>query len=161
MTPSSAASRFGRSPRSRCERDSRIRTIGGPLGRSIARTRQRSLTQMYASSLAWQAAHSPASSPSRDGSVSATGSTGSILRSPSNGKLGQATKSGSVPGVSGTTSTLAEPLAPVVPRVVGPPPDRRADRFEAERLVERPTLVGGGETGGIRGVRPQNGGHDG
>ncbi len=46
ITPNSAASRFGRSPRSRCDRDSRMRTMGSPVGRSMARTRHRSPTQM-------------------------------------------------------------------------------------------------------------------
>src|SRR6266540_2213230 len=46
MTPSSAANRFGRSPRSRWERDSRMSTIGRPVGRSRLLTRHRSLTQI-------------------------------------------------------------------------------------------------------------------
>ena len=44
ITPSSAASRLGRSPNSRCERSSRPRTRGSPVGRSVVRTRHRSLT---------------------------------------------------------------------------------------------------------------------
>src|SRR5256886_15925451 len=160
MTPSSAASRFGRSPRSRCERDSRISTMGSPVGRSMARTRQRSLTQMYASSFAAQATHALMSSPCRGGSLSATGSSGLSRRSPSNGKLGQETKSGSLLGVSGTRPTLAEPFAAVVPRVVGPPPDRVAPRLETELDIERSTLIGRGQRHDVVRVRPQDRQHD-
>ncbi len=106
-TPSSAASRFGRSPRSKCERDSRINTIGSPVGLSIARTRHRSPTQMYASSGAPQAVHSRSPSPRRGGSV-ATGSSSCLTRrSPSKGKEGHWVKFGTEGGVSGTRVTLA------------------------------------------------------
>src|SRR6185369_4620198 len=57
----------------------------------------RSLTQMYASSGAVQAAHVAGSSPSRGGSTSTGGSSRLVRSWPSNGKLGQLTNSGSEP----------------------------------------------------------------
>jgi hypothetical protein len=117
MTPSSAASRLGRSPRSRCERHSRISTIGNPVGRSIARTRHRSPTQMYASSGVLQATQSAGSSPPLGGSTS-TGSARSLTRSsPSNGKDGQRVKSGNGTGFSGTKLTIVELVQHCLPSV--------------------------------------------
>ena len=140
ITPSSAASRFGRSPRSRWERDSRIRTIGRPVGRSMARTRHRSPTQMYASSGALQAVHSRSASPRRGGS-NGTGSSSCLTRrSPSKGKDGHWVKSGTEGGVSGTTLTLTELATPVPTCSTGRPPVvhrvvHRLPRSPAQRVM--------------------------
>ena len=114
--PAGSAGRRGRG----ASGDSRISTIGRPVGRSMARTRHRSLTQMYASSGALQAAHSPASSPLRGGST-ATGSSSCLTRrSPSKGNDGHWVKSGTEGGVSGTTLTLTESGTAVPTCLSGP-----------------------------------------
>lgn len=85
-----------------------MRTTGKPVGRSMPRTRHRSLTQMYASSEVLQATQSAASSPLRGGSTS-TGAARFLTRmSPSKGKDGQRVKSGSEGVFSGTTLTLVQ-----------------------------------------------------
>jgi hypothetical protein len=74
----------------------------------MARTRHRSLTQMYASSGVLQATHSPASSPLRGGSTSTGGVSFLTRMSPSKGNDGQRVKSGRGAVFSGTSLTLAQ-----------------------------------------------------
>ena len=88
---------------SRCDRHSRINTMGRPVGRSMARTRHRSLTQTYASSGVLQATQSPASSPLRGGSTSTASASFLTRRSPSKGNDGQRVKSGRGALFSGTS----------------------------------------------------------
>src|SRR5215475_3590203 len=101
-----------------------MRTHGKPVGRSIARTRHLSLTQMYASSGDWHAAHDDGSSPSRGGSTSTGGSNFLVRRCPSNGKLGQLTNAGREPDVDGWGVDVSDTR-----ETIAPPPTRCLDPF--------------------------------
>ena len=107
ITPSSAASRFGRSPRSRCDRDSRISTTGSP-----ARPVQRPHPPPVAHpDVRLVAAHcTPGTPPGRRRPAAApppAGSSGRDPESPSKGNDGHETNSGSEGLSWGTGQTLA------------------------------------------------------